>query len=366
MKQGPAPAIPAGIQPTRAIIVKDTKKRWINGTVLHYYFFNRPTDGGYLTFTDGHQEWRSWVGAPDQQAIVRWAFQQWKALGIGLEFREVFSREQAEIRIGFMQDDGSWSYVGRDQVLSIRDANQRTMNFGWNLSDAYGHDTALHEIGHTLGFEHEHQSNFAGIVWNEPAVKAYFGKGTANNWDEETIQLNILNKVAPNSVEGSNWDPNSVMEYHFAPGLVTAPQPYDRTGITPAGGLSAQDRQWILRAYPPLRPAAMLLPGQVEEIGTDSGTQRDFLIKPTQTGLYEIATSGPDDADTLLVLFKDQPAAASTPGPLFLAGDDDSGEERKAKLRVELTAGREYILRAKQVYNSSAEPSIIKLTAANS
>ena len=27
------------------------------------------------------------------------------------------NREDAEIRIGFMQDDGSWSYVGRDILL---------------------------------------------------------------------------------------------------------------------------------------------------------------------------------------------------------------------------------------------------------
>ena len=55
------------------------------------------------------------------------------------------------------------------------DPNERTMNFGWDLTTSYGHDTALHEIGHTLGFPHEHQNPTAGIVWNEPAVLAAWG-----------------------------------------------------------------------------------------------------------------------------------------------------------------------------------------------
>jgi len=47
-----------------------------------------------------------------------------------------------------------------------------------NLDKAYafGLDTAVHEIGHSLGFPHEYQNPKAGIVWNEEAVYAALGQ----------------------------------------------------------------------------------------------------------------------------------------------------------------------------------------------
>lgn len=120
--------IPPGMTDERMRLLRLLATKWVNGTVLHYWFFNGP--------------------APQLQA-VRDAFTEWKALKIGLEFVEVQNSSEAEVRIGFDQADGSWSYIGRD-ILGIA-ATQPTMNFGWDLTDAYGHTTALHEIGHTLG-----------------------------------------------------------------------------------------------------------------------------------------------------------------------------------------------------------------------
>jgi len=110
-----------------------------------------------------------------------------------LAFNEVKTTAEAEIRIGF-QLGSSWSYVGRDAIDLVSDFNERTMNFGWDLTTDYERDTALHEIGHALGFPHEHQNPNAGIIWNEKAVYSYFS-GPPNFWRRDNIYHNIIRKI---------------------------------------------------------------------------------------------------------------------------------------------------------------------------
>jgi hypothetical protein len=71
-----------------------------------------------------------------------------------------------------------------------------------------------------------------------------------------------------------------------------------------------------------------------------SGDQVDFAIKPTESRNYTIETKGASDA--VLVLFEDINGE-----PRYLAGDDDSGEERNASLKYKLFAGRDYIARVR-------------------
>ncbi len=158
----------------RAFLIRHIEKKWVNNTVLHYYFFDSPT---------------SWKGSEVQREEVRKAFKKWKQVGIGLEFEEVTDPAAAEIRIGF-KTGSSWSYIGRDVIDFDIPITERTMNFGWDLTTPHGKDTSLHEIGHAMGFPHEHQNPNAGIIWDEDAVNSYFS-GPPNNWDEDTIFSNI-------------------------------------------------------------------------------------------------------------------------------------------------------------------------------
>jgi hypothetical protein len=201
--------LPAGMDPARVEAILVNESKWVNHTVLHYYFFDRETDGEHVFGADGTSQWRPWTTDKAHQDVVRNAFDHWKDQGIGLEFVEVTSRDEAEIRVGFMEGDGAWSYLGR-QILD-RGVNERTMNFGWDLLRAPREaDTALHEIGHTLGLPHEHQNPNAGIVWDEEKVYTTLG-GPPNNWSRDTTQWNILRKIEPDTVQGSNWDPDSIM-----------------------------------------------------------------------------------------------------------------------------------------------------------
>jgi hypothetical protein len=333
--------LPPGLATDRLEAILHARKKWANGTILRFYFFDRDTDGSQVRFSDGSTRLVSWVGPEPQRQVVREAFEAWKATGMGLEFREVSDRSEAEIRIGFDQSDGSWSYVGRD-VLA-QGANARTMNFGWDLTTTQGRSTALHEIGHTLGMPHEHQNPYAGIVWDEEAVYAHLGK-PPNNWDRAKTFHNVLRKLDPAEVEGSNWDPDSVMHYPFPRGLITAPTEY-ANGIRPPGTLSALDREFAHRWYPGATPEPTVLrPFRSEKLDIGAGEQADFVIEPHGTRRYRIATFGA--SDTVIVLFEE------VDGELrYVAGDDDSGRDRNALLRLQLFRGRRYVLRVR-LYHS--------------
>jgi hypothetical protein len=331
------PSLPASmpVNRQRAILVGSSK--WVNGTTLRYAFF------------DGTQN-PSWEAADEaQKEAVRQAFQSWHELPVGLSFEEVEDIGEAEVRIGFDQSDGSWSYIGRD-ILKVGQG-ERTMNFGWPLDTPYGGTTCRHEIGHTLGMPHEHQSPFSGIVWDEEKVYRYFS-GPPNSWDRGMIQSNILDKLSSSQVEGSSWDPESIMEYEFGPGLILEPAQFQQ-GIEPPGTISELDKQWMQSWYPAgaAEPSA-LSPFDSVLLPSAPQGQSDFAIKPPASRKYEIATFGA--ADTVVVLFE------KVEGKLrYVAGDDDSGAERNAHLEEKLFQGREYVLRVRVNWVGQADQASI-------
>lgn len=316
----------------RAAAIRVVAKKWVNGTILHYYFFDKDSDGT--------KERGTWRGAEEQKAIVRNAFDLWKSLGIGLEFKEVNSRYDAEIRIGFMQGDGAWSYVGRD--ILDQELNYRTTNFGWDLRGDI--DTAVHEIGHVLGLPHEHQNPNAGIVWDEEAVYASLAE-PPNEWPREKTFYNIIRKINADTVQGSNWDPNSIMHYPFESGLIKQPEKYT-AGLYPTPGLSKRDKTWVKSFYPPLEEdeQSQLTPGKSEQLAILEGQQRDFKIVPQTTRYYNFGTFG--ISDTIMVLFEEENGELQ-----YRTADDDSGEEYNARLRVKLIKDHKYVLRIRLYFS---------------
>jgi hypothetical protein len=334
--------LPPDVHGARLEAINFFSNKWVSGTVLRYYFFDRDADFSEVRFTDGTTERRSWVGVEAQQQVVREAFQVWSALGIGVRFEEVASREEAEIRIGFMRGDGSWSALGRD--ILQEGPNARTMNFGWDLTRPGELDTAIHEIGHTLGLPHEHQNPKAGIEWDEEAVYAALAQ-PPNQWDRQKTFWNIIRKLPANEIEGTTWDPNSVMHYPFGVGLITKPEEY-RNGIQPEGGISPKDKAWITTLYPPAPQGGeeQLKPAQSVLLNIAAGGQRHLAVKPQETRYYDFQTFG--ESDTVMVLFEDDSGTLR-----YVTADDDGGEATNAKFRIKLFKGRRYVLRLRLYYS---------------
>ncbi|MEP2704664.1 MAG: M12 family metallopeptidase [Roseibium sp.] len=308
----------------REELIRYIDKKWVNGTKLKYFLFE---NGPYK-------------GTPTDLQFIRDAFDIWEGVGIGLSFEEVGDILDAEVRVGFKKGDGSWSYVGRD-VLDIPGQNERTMNIGWDLRhDPRGVDTAVHEIGHTLGFPHEHQNPFAGIEWDEEAVYRYFA-GSPNFWSRDRTYHNVLRKLSSREVEGSAWDPNSIMHYGFGPGLIKQPIEY-ATGLTPSLGLSRTDKSEVRKLYPKTKAHTFetLIPFNSQQLHLSPAEQANFLLCPDATREYQIRCFG--DADVLMVLFRKDDEEYR-----YMAGNDDSGTELNAELKTRLEIGSEYVLRVR-------------------
>ncbi|MFG2267378.1 M12 family metallopeptidase [Streptomyces sp. NPDC048720] len=315
------PTLPSGLSlpRTRAILANHSK--WVNGTQLRYSFLNGADDGVA----------KAWL------TEVHNGFEEWEGLGIGLKFRPEDNPAESEIRITFA-DDGSWSYVGTD-CLGIG-VEQATMNFGWDPTSPYGKATVRHEIGHSIGFCHEHQNPFAGIDWNADDVYRSMA-GPPNFWPHETTYNNIIRKLSTDQVTGSHWDVQSIMEYGFGPGLINRPEEY-RNGIPSPLKVSEQDKEYVRSWYPPLAPHMdELKPFTSSVLTLASGEQADYGIIPEKSQKYQFGTFG--DADVKMVLFEQ----VDDENLRYVTGEDDSGEDRNGRFEVKLFKGRRYVLRVR-------------------
>ena len=296
-------------------------KKWVNATNLTYYFQD---------------------GTAAEKEKVRQGFNTWKNVGIGLTFEELTNRNDAIIRIGFVDGDGSWSYVGRDCWNIPK--NQLTMNFGWDITNDL--DTILHEIGHAMGFPHEHQNPFAGIVWNEPKVVNDLS-GPPNNWDLSTIRHNVLDKKAADEIQGSELDEDSIMMYPMPGSWITQP-PELTDGISPAPGLSNRDKLWVKSFYPDQQfvETKELQLYKCHQLKIKAGEQINFKFIAPSTKDFEIRTFG--DMDTVMVLNE----IDINSNEIYLAGDDDSGSNFNSYIKIKLVYNRRYMIRIR-LYNKS-------------
>lgn len=184
-------------------------------------------------------------GSEDLKARIRAVAEEWVAENMAnLSFRWV-DDSKADIRIAFNEGDGSWSYLGT--VCRQIEAPRPTMNYGW-LSDTSTDEelrrVVLHEFGHALGMIHEHQNPEGGIRWNEAAVINDLS-GPPNNWDLDTIRVNVLNKYNHDAVTATEVDADSIMMYPIPASWTDGTFSADLNGE-----LSLRDKKLIREVYP--------------------------------------------------------------------------------------------------------------------
>jgi hypothetical protein len=156
--------------------------------------------------------------------------------------------DDAEVRISFAADPGSWSAVGTDALVEdYFPKYQPTMNYGWLQDDTEDEEyerVVVHEFGHALGCIHEHQSPKAKLKWNKAAVYRAFS-GPPNYWSKDDIDHNILQKYSPQGISATDFDDESIMLYQFDGALFT-----DGKGTPLNTHLSDHDKEFIAQMYP--------------------------------------------------------------------------------------------------------------------
>ncbi len=198
-------------------------KKWADGRTLGVYFMD---------------------GSAIQKDKVQAMAKKWESFA-NIHFDFSASKAVAEIRISFVADSGSWSYIGTD-CLGIA-KNEPTMNFGWLRDDTNDKEyerVVVHEFGHALGAIHEHQNPKGGIQWNEEAVYAYFA-GPPNNWSRSDTYTNVIMKYSVDQLNASKYDPKSIMLYQFDGSLIKGgkPTPFNTQ-------MSTGDKRFIRKQYP--------------------------------------------------------------------------------------------------------------------
>jgi hypothetical protein len=195
--------------------------------------------------------------------------------------------------------------------------------------------TTAHEFGHAIGLAHEHQNPAGGIQWNEEVVIRELG-GPPNLWDEATARHNVLRKYAADQINGTRFDPDSIMLYFF-------PADWTLNGIGTKANevLSDLDKAFAAGAkmYPKTGPTVdaptELVVNAARRTSASIGTFGEadlFAFNVKKAGRHVIDTRGP--TDIVMKLFGPNSPTA------LIAEDDDGGVAYNARIAANLIEGR--------------------------
>ncbi|MGH1481841.1 MAG: M12 family metallopeptidase [Geminicoccales bacterium] len=246
-------------------------------------------------------------GTTDQRGLAM-AQANWWTEHANLQFVESDDLE-SEIRVTFDRNDGAWSYLGTDNRRIP--THQPTMNLGFQDGG-----TSAHEFGHAISLAHEHQNPDGGIQWNEAEVIRDLS-GPPNEWTEDQIRHNVLRKYTADQIQGTVFDPGSIMLYAF-------PARWTLNGIGTNANetLSETDKAFAAKIYPGRDGAGSSISLNVNGVATEAdigepGEEDLFSFNADDVGRYVIETGG--RTDVIMKLYGPNDRTR------LIAEDDDGG-----------------------------------------
>jgi hypothetical protein len=182
----------------------------------------------------------------------------------------------ADIRVSFDQS-GYYSLVGNDSInLAVTNPGEESLNLEYFASalPTDWRSVVLHEFGHAIAFEHEHQqpvNNPCDFRFDDdpgytpttdahgqfiqdrrglrPGLYTVLG-GPPNNWPKAKVDFNLRKLPDSHAYLTGPFDKNSIMKYYFPEWMFISGA--QSPCCTPAENLalSAEDQQGAAKVYP--------------------------------------------------------------------------------------------------------------------
>jgi len=246
-------------------VVEKTLK-WPSGTATVCFF-----DGGSAARTHVAQVAKDWT----------------EATSLKLDFgpneggRDCDPTKPSDIRVSF-EGSGYWSYVG----IIAKEINpfKQTLNLsGMGNKVTFSPDddgVILHEFGHAIGFEHEHQSPASGCEeeFNWPYLYVALG------WSKDKVDHNMRRLDMSSNMSGllvTKFDSKSIMLYSLSPSAFKDPATAACFIPHPNNVISSVDREAAEETYPSAEPVAAPPTGSTSDVATLQALKRlNNLVAP--------------------------------------------------------------------------------------